>query len=747
MHCASCATIISKALRKAEGIKEAEINYATEKATVVFDSDKTSLDAMNSVLSRYGYALSFSERGGEESVSRGADRSGVDSNNVLKTDELAQQKAKTQFALPVALGVFALMMWDIAAKTFVSVPNLPVPMDIFNVISLALATVVMFWIGKPFIGGVLRFVKYGAANMDTLIGIGTLTAYTYSAIAMLLPQVRERFQLPEYVYFDVVIVVIGFVTFGKYLEMRSKLKTGEAIEALLNLQAKTALVLRGGVEIEVPVSDVVVGDIVIVKPGEKIPVDGKILEGNTSVDESMITGESLPIDKKTGDDVIGATINKQGSFTFSATNVGADTMLSYIIKTVEEAQGSKASIETMADKISAVFVPVVLGIATLSLLAWIFVGSSYLGQATAISYGVLSFVGVLVIACPCALGLATPTAIIVGVGKGARQGILVKNAESLELLSRVDTVAIDKTGTITKGMPEVTDVIVFDSSLDDTALLVLAGSVEKKSEHPLAKAIVAKALEAKADLLPVSDFLALEGVGVVATLSGRKISVHRPEKDDSDPKLRALQEEGKTVIVVDVDGKRAGLLALSDTIKDEAISAIKYLKTEGVQVIMLTGDNRIVASRIAKEVGIDLVIAEILPQEKSGKIQELRKAGRKVAMVGDGINDAPALAAADVGIAMGTGTDVAIESAGIILLHGDIGKLVKAIRLSKLTMRGIRQNLFFAFVYNIIGIPLAAGAFYPVFGWLLSPVFAGLAMALSSVSVVSNSLRLKMKKL
>lgn len=739
MHCASCATIITKALQKIEGVKEARVNYATEKATIVFDEQSVSMDKMNTIVAQYGYSFVSEEK---EKKTKDAFLGAIS-----KSQEMALQKEKTEFVVPIALGIFFIMMWDIAAKTLAFVPALPLPMEIFNIIALALATVVMFWIGRPFIDGVVRFARYRVANMDTLIGIGTLTAYLYSTVIILLPEVRERFSLPDYTYFDVVIVVIGFVTLGKYLEARSKEKTGEAIEKLLNLQAKTALVRRDGQETEIPMSEVVVGDVVIVKPGGKIPVDGTILTGSTTIDESMITGESIPIDKKPGDVVIGATLNKQGSITISATKVGTDTLLSQIIAMVEDAQGSKAPIQATADKISSIFVPAVLGIAFLSFVLWVVVGSLYLGQTLAISYGILSFVGVLVIACPCALGLATPTAIIVGVGKGAQYGILVKDATSLELLSQVDTIVLDKTGTITKGKPEVTDVYVLDPTYDEQHILALAGSVEKMSEHPLAAAIVAKAQAVSVQFIPVTDFQALEGVGVRARSGEKNIFIHKPEKGEKDVILNTLQTEGKTVIIVEIDGKRVGLIALADTIKDESIAAIKSLRHKGIRVIMLTGDNVGVAEHIAKEAGIDTVIAEVLPQEKAGKIKELQNEGKVVAMVGDGINDAPALVQAHVGIAMATGTDIAIESAGVTLLHGDLRKIAQAIELSRATLSTVKQNLFWAFIYNVIGIPVAAGLLFPLWGIILNPVFAGLAMAFSSVSVVGNSLRLKTKKL
>jgi Cu2+-exporting ATPase/Cu+-exporting ATPase len=751
MHCASCATIITKSLQKVDGIAEVQVNYATETASVSYEQPLAPVAAMNEAVTKYGYRLSPRETS-QPAVPSG-DHAGhampaaEGHNHSLKAAELSLQKAKTEFVFPLALAIFIIMLWDIAARSFVIVPNLPLPMDVFNVVSLVLATVVMFWIGQPFIAGVARFARYRVANMDTLIGIGTLSAYLYSAVITLLPAFRERFQLPDYTYFDVVIVVIGFVTLGKYLEAKSKEKTGEAIKKLLNLQAKTALVLRDGKEEEIPVSAVVVGDIVIVKPGSKIPVDGKIIDGKTSIDESMITGESMPTDKGVGDAVIGATLNKQGNIRLTATKVGSDTMLSQIIRLVEEAQGSKAPIQATADKISGIFVPVVLGIAFAAFLAWVIIGSFFIGQTLALSYGLLSFVGVLVIACPCALGLATPTAIIVGVGKGAQYGILVKDAESLELLSQVDTVVFDKTGTVTKGAPSVTDIVVLDSRYTEPEIVVLAGSVERKSEHPLSAAIVARVREMGLEFVPAEDFRALEGIGVQARVLGEQISVHKPEKNSQNPKLQALQSEGKTVVIVEADGKVVALIALADTIKDNAVAAIAELRKKEIRTIMLSGDNQIVADQIAKEAGIDTVIAEVMPDEKAGKIRELQAAGSIVAMVGDGINDAPALAQANVGIAMATGTDIAIESAGVTVLHGDLRRVVQAIHLSRATIRTVKQNLFWAFIYNVIGIPIAAGLLYPLWGIILNPVFAGLAMAFSSVSVVGNSLRLKTKKL
>ncbi len=758
MHCASCSAIITKKLSKLDGVKDINVNFATEKANINFDDSKVNMEAMNNEISKLGYTihgLGKSHDMPNMSAEDHAKMSGMDHSEHLglntskedKEKELESQKTKTDFVLPLALFVFIIMMWDIAAKTLSFIPNLPIPMQLWNIISMVLSTVVIFWVGKPFILGFTKFIKYRVANMDTLIGIGTLTAYVYSSLITLFPQIQIAMKLPDYTYFDVVIVVIGFVTFGKYLESRSKKRTGEAIEKLLELQAKTALVVRNGTEVEIGVSEVVIGDIIIVKPGMKIPVDGKITEGNTSIDEAMVTGESIPVDKMVGDIVIGATINKQGSFRFEATKVGDETMLAQIIKMVEEAQGSRAPIQALADKISSIFVPVVLSIAIATLLIWIFIGGYFISSSLAISYGLLSFVGILVIACPCALGLATPTAIIVGVGKGALHGILIKNAESLELLSKINTIVLDKTGTITKGNPEVTDIIILDKIYSENDILKLAGSVEKLSEHPLAQAIIESATAKNIMLVNATDFTLLEGVGVKAKIENKNIYIHKPNAEDKNDSLKTLQEQGKTVVVVEIDDKKIGLIALSDTIKDGAKEAINKLHKRGIKVIMLTGDNHLAAKYIAKQVNIDDVFAEVLPNEKIDKIKSLQDSGRIVAMAGDGINDAPALVQANVGITMATGSDIAIESAGITLLHGDINKISGAIDLSKSTMQTIKQNLFFAFIYNVIGIPIAAGVLYPIWGIVLSPVFAGLAMAFSSVSVVGNSLRLKTKKL
>lgn len=744
MHCASCAAIIQKKLSKVEGIKEVNVNLATETAQLEFDNSSLTPEELNEIVNKYGYSLELEEppAAAAPSVADSA------AKRAEKEQELRTQLRKVQFALPVALMVFFLMMWDIGSMFSSVIPHLPISMELLNIFFMLLSTWMVFRTGAPFLHGIVMFIRNGAASMDTLIGIGTLTAYLYSAVITLIPSVKHFLHAPDSTYFDVTIVVIGFVLLGKYLEARSKMKTGEAIEKLISLQAKTALVRRSGMEIELPIEQVRKGDTIIVKPGEKLPVDGIISSGYSSIDESMVTGESIPVDKKDGDKVIGGTINKQGSFIFTASSVGSETVLARIIRMVEEAQGSKAPIQQIADKVAGIFVPVVLVLAALTAMIWLTVGTAYLGFSVSLSYGIMGMVGILVIACPCALGLATPTAIIVGIGKGAEYGILIRNAESLEKLSSIDTVVFDKTGTITTGNPQVTDIISLDKKRSVTSLLQLAATIENRSEHPLAQAIVEAARKQQLTFGEITekmrDFKALEGVGVSATIDNIPVIVRKPvELEKAMPELQKLQGEGKTVVLIEENGRSIGLIALSDTVKPQAREAVAALQRQGLNVIMLTGDNLQAARLMARQAGIDEVIADVLPQDKAKKIKELQVQGRKVVMAGDGINDAPALAQADVGIAMATGTDVAIESAGITLLKGDINKVAQAITLSRATMRVIRQNLFWAFIYNIIGIPLAAGALFPLWGIFLNPVFSGLAMAGSSVSVVSNSLRLK----
>jgi len=742
MHCASCAFVISKKLSSLPHIKSVDVNYANEKAKIDFDSEKTSLGEMNEVISAYGYTLS-------ETENLGTNQNLQPDKSLTDLDELKQ---KTEFILPITTVVFILMMWDISARLLDFIPNLPMPMPLFNTIGLILASISLFWIGKQYIFGVTRFFRFGVANMDTLIGFGTLAAYIYSLVITLIPLQGLLQQVPDHTYFDVTIVVIGFITLGKYLEARSKIKTGDAIEKLLNLQAKTALIIRSHQEIEIPVSDLKIGDLIVVKPGAKIPVDGVITQGSSFVDESLVSGEVMPVQKNIADHVVSGTINTNGSFTFRAMKVGSDTLLSRIIKMVEDAQGSKAPIQALADKISSVFVPIVLIIAFITLCVWLVVGSRYLGFSQALSFGLISFVGTLVIACPCALGLATPTAIIVGVGKGAKEGILIKDAATLEKLYKVNVVVVDKTGTLTRGKPTLTYLQNL-SNLKDRELISILGSLEKKSEHPIAHAILNYAKEKNIPLSAVTDFEIIQGKGLKGKVHATLYFVGNMKLIDElgipfdKTLLNEFTRQGKTPVILATKEKVLGFVMVADEIKLESYDAIKNLHKLGIKVMMLTGDDEKTAKYVGSLVGIDEVVANLSPQDKLEKIKEQQAQGQIVAMTGDGVNDAPALAQADVGIAMGTGTDVAIEASGIILLGGDISKLVKAIKLSKMTMRGIKQNLFWAFIYNIIGIPLATGIFYPIFGWLLNPVFAGFAMAMSSVSVVSNSLRIKVKKL
>ena len=742
MHCASCASVITKKLSVLPHVHSVSVNYGNEKAKIDFNEKETSLHDMNEEIGKLGYTLVNHD-----------DTAGMGHDHMaMKENELSELKKKSEFILPVTFAVFVLMMWDILARTVSWMPNLPIPMLLFNIISMVLATVALFWVGKPYLVGVSRFLRHRVANMDTLIGIGTSVAYTYSIIITLIPSLGTLLRVSEYTYFDVTIVVIGFITFGKYLEARSKKKTGDAIEKLLGLQAKTAVVIRDGKEIEVQIGEVIHGDKIIVKPGSKIPVDGHIVEGSSFVDESMVTGEPIPIEKKIGDSVVAGTINTNGTFVFEATKVGKETLLSQIIRMVEEAQGSKAPIEALADRISGIFVPIVLIIAFTSLITWLTVGSQYLGFSQALSLGILSFVSVLVIACPCALGLATPTAIIVGVGKGARNGILIKDAATLEHLYKADTVIVDKTGTITIGKPTVVD-IKNSSNMSDHEFMGIIATLESKSEHPIAHAITSYAKDNNIQSKTISEFSAIEGKGVKGKIGGKEYFVGNVKLIKElgvalDLKqLDQYTSQGKTPVLMATKDMFLGFVMVADEVKKESKDAIRDLHKLGIKVIMLTGDDEKAAKYIASQVGIDEVVAHVLPQDKLTKIKELQDQGKIVAMAGDGVNDAPALAQANVGIAMGTGTDVAIESAGITLLHGDISKLVKAIKLSKITMRGIKQNLFWAFIYNIVGIPLAAGVFFPIFGWLLNPIFAGFAMAMSSVSVVSNSLRIKAKKI
>ncbi len=763
MHCASCAGIIEKTFKKTDGVQSVEVNYGTEKAKIAFDQSKINAQALSKKIEPLGYSLVLDQEMSNDYHGQSASEmgmsadehtmhSGLNQSKKEKLAEVADMKTKVISAIPIAILAILVMGWDILAQYGIVGEMSYMVKEFSHHLLPILATYILFVIGKPYLLGFYRFLRYGKANMDTLIGIGTSAAFLYSFVVTTFEESLSPFINVEYQYYDVTIVVITFIALGKYLEARSKIKTGDAIEKLLNLQAKTALVIRDGKEVEISVNDVIHGDLIIVKPGAKIPVDGVITEGNSFVDESMVTGEPMPVQKKIGDNVVSGTINTNGSFVFKATKVGSETLLAQIIKMVENAQGSKAPIQALADKISSIFVPVTLVIAFVTLGLWLLIGTNTIGFSQSLSFGLVSFVGVLVIACPCALGLATPTAIIVGVGKGAREGILIKDAATLEKLHKVNTVVVDKTGTITKGKPTLVDIQNL-SDLNNDELISIIASLEKKSEHPIAHAIVSYAQEKNIPTSDVANFEGLQGRGLKGSIKGKEYFVGNAKllndlKISFDTgKLNKFTAEGKTPVILATNDKVLGFVMVADEIKAESIEMVRNLHNLGIKVVMLTGDDEKTARYIASIAGIDDVIAHILPQDKLKKIQDLQSQGRVVAMAGDGVNDAPALAQADVGIAMGTGTDVAIESAGITLLGGDVSKIVKAIKLSKITMRGIKQNLFWAFIYNVIGIPLAAGALYPVFGWLLNPIFAGFAMAMSSVSVVSNSLRIKAKKL
>ncbi|HEY4512967.1 MAG TPA: heavy metal translocating P-type ATPase [Candidatus Paceibacterota bacterium] len=776
MHCASCASIIERAIKKVDGVENISVNSGTENAKISFDENKTNRDEFNKKLEPLGYSLTAKndhnmhsgKTAGEMGMSEDehAAHLGLSQSKTEKLAELKTMRNLVRSVMPLALiGVF-VMTWDILAQLGYAGEMPYLWEELFHHLLPVMATYTLFVVGKPYLLGFYRFLRYGKANMDTLIGIGTSVAFLYSFAVTAFEETLAPFINVENTYYDVTIIVIAFIALGKYLETRSKMKTGDAIEKLLNLQAKTALVVRdpegkplasygaGIKEVEIPINQVIHGDYVVVKPGAKIPVDGVIVSGSSYIDESMVTGEPMPAHKKEGDSVVSGTINTTGAFTFKATKVGSETLLANIIKMVEEAQGSKAPIQALADKISSIFVPVVLVIAGLTLGLWLVIGTQYLdlGFSQALSFGLVSFVGILVIACPCALGLATPTAIIVGVGKGAKEGILIKDAGTLEKLHKVNAVVVDKTGTLTFGRPELVSINNFSKKTDAELISILA-TLENKSEHPIAHAVLNYAKEKNIKKNDVENFEIVKGKGLKGVLEGveyfagnTKLVLDLNLEFDK-AKIEKETLEGKTPIILATKNELLGIIMVADAIKEEAVLAVKNLHKLGIKVVMLTGDNKNTAEHIAKLVGIDEVVAEAMPEDKLNKIKELQQKGLIVAMAGDGVNDAPALAQADVGIAMATGTDVAIESAGITLLGGDISKLVKAIRLSKITMRGIKQNLFWAFAYNIIGIPLAAGLFYPFFGWLLSPVFAGFAMAMSSVSVVGNSLRIKSKKL
>jgi len=724
MSCAGCAANIERALRKVEGVREANVNLALGRATVLYDDALVGPRRLAKAVRDAGYGVAATAEAGA-----GADK------------EYRALRASVVWGGLLAIVIFlgSMQHWF---------PWVPAPLQDFFVL-WALATPVQIVLGLRFYRGAWSALKHGTANMNTLVAVGTSAAYLFSAAATVLPGFFRRAGVEPQVYFDTSAVIIVLILFGRLLEARAKGRTSDAIRRLMGLRPRTARVLGPEGEREVPIEEVRAGDVLVVRPGEKVPVDGLILEGRSSVDESMITGESLPVDKGPGEEVVGATLNKWGSFRFRAVRVGADTALARIIRMVEEAQGTKAPIQRLADVIAARFVPAVIAIAVLTFAVW-----SLAGPAPRLVFALLNFVAVLIIACPCAMGLATPTAIMVGTGRGAERGILIRSGESLETVHRVDTFVFDKTGTLTNGRPEVTDVLPAPA-FEARALLSLAASVENGSEHPLAQAVVRRA---RAEGVPVDDagdFRALEGMGVEGRVAGRRVLVgsrRLVESAGTDVSslfgpAEALAGEGKTLAFVAVDGRSAGLLALADTLKPSARETVDKLRRSGHRVIMLTGDNARTARALAAEAGIEDVQADVLPGDKAEVVRRLQAEGRRVAMVGDGINDAPALAQADVGLALGTGTDVAMASADITLISGDLGTVVAAVELSRRTIRTIRQNLFWAFVYNVVGIPVAAGALYPFLGLLLDPMIASAAMAMSSVSVVTNSLRLRRAKI
>ncbi|MBI2415761.1 MAG: heavy metal translocating P-type ATPase [Candidatus Kerfeldbacteria bacterium] len=734
MHCASCANIIERSVKKVPGVQQASVNFAAEKALVTYDEAATNVQQLIAAVEQAGYTAQEVNPKDTEFETR------------KRQQEIQRYWKKFLISMILSLPMVYFMLFDF----FDWMPGATQLLPYVGVASLLLTTPVQLIIGAGFYKGAWAALRMKTFNMDSLIAIGTSTAYLYSIVNFILYAVNNQslfglngVKIPE-LYFETAAFLITFVILGKWLETRTKGRTSDAIRKLMGLQATTARVVRDGITQDIPIADVVLGDHVIIRPGEKVPVDGKIVTGSSAVDESMITGESLPIEKQMGDAVIGGTINKTGSFECEVTKVGSATALAQIIRLIEEAQGSKAPIQNFADRISARFVPIVIGIAIVTFLVW------YLLLGASLTFALMAFTAVIVIACPCALGLATPTALMVGTGQGAEHGILIKGGEPLEAACSITTVVFDKTGTLTKGKPQVTEVIS-TGLMDDSEILAITASVEKLSEHPLAEAIYSYAQEEAVVLKNVEQFQAIPGHGVAGTIDGtgyffgnRKLITERLglSIDKVQRKLVRLEEQGKTAMMLATAHELLGIVAVADTVKETSRDAITQLQKMGIETYMITGDNQRTAQAIAQQVGITNILAEVLPEHKANEVKKLQQAGKRVAMVGDGINDAPALAQANLGIAMGSGTDVAMETGGIILMKSDLNDVVTAFQLAKETMGKIKQNLFFALFYNVIGIPIAARVFAGV-GLVLKPELAGLAMAFSSISVVGNALLLR----
>jgi Cu+-exporting ATPase len=742
MTCASCVRRSEKALHRVEGVRDASVNLATEKAKVVFDPSIVGLDGLSSAVEKAGYRV------GELPASTPAPRptataptatqtsskagAGDDPHERERQREIDDLKTKSFVSLVAGLAMMGLMYLPLGIDLRLVAPLL-----------LVVSTVVQVWAGATFYRAAWAAAKHGGTNMNTLVAVGTSVAYGYSAFVTLWPTLAERWGLPFHLYYETAVIIIALILMGRWLEARAKKQTGAAIKALMGLQAKTARVVRDGVEQDVPVEAVRVGDLVRVRPGEKVPVDGLVVEGRSALDESMLTGESLPVEKAPGDEVIGATLNKTGSFVFRASKVGADTALAQIVRLVEDAQGSKAPMQRLADTISGYFVPATLLLAAASFVGWMLVTGS-------LTMALQTTIAILIIACPCALGLATPTAIMVGTGKAAEHGILIRGGETLEQARKVDAIVLDKTGTLTRGKPQVTEVVPA-AGYRQSKLLRLAAGAEVGSEHPLGEAIVQRAHDLGVEIPFAEAFDSITGQGIRARVEGSEVVLGNRSlmaqvsvaTDALDPEADRLARGGATPMYIAINGQAAGLIAVADTLKPESREAVEQLEALGLEVWMLTGDNRATAAAIAKQVGIERVLAEVLPDQKADKVRELQAAGKTVAMVGDGINDAPALAQADLGIAIGTGTDVAMAASDITLIGGDLRSIVTAIALSRKTVGAIKQGLFWAFGYNVLLIPVAMGSLYPLFGVLLNPVLAAAAMAMSSVSVVTNALRLR----